>query len=224
MARTFSHYFTKMIVRGRILDPVSLNTVDSSKETQTKELEDDDLEKFNLEIDETEYAEDADPNPEPGPDPGPDPGPAPGPGPGPPIIDVVGKITRISYYVGIRLDDLLYQDAAFRKKIGLKMRGEITTRDNRLSRRFMRSFPAAVAFGAFKVFTVAFIPVDPARTDEAWGNRKIGTIVTSAILSREEVDNALLEAKFPIGQTGAIYSIESDSIRPKNSRKSAEVL
>jgi hypothetical protein len=139
----------------------------------------------------------------------------PNPDPNPPP-SVRGKLCRASFFVGVRLDTLLYSVQNLRTGLGLFTGSEVQGPNARISKKLIRNFYDAAAIGVLSSAYVVFV-LKSGTAYPQWGNRHRTYLVYDARKSFETLCEFLYSNEYNVG--GGVYEIAPNSVKERRARK-----
>jgi hypothetical protein len=127
----------------------------------------------------------------------------------------IGKLCRGEYYLGIRLNTLLYTNKQFRNSLGLFIESDLNLADAGISKKLIPVYSSAAALGIVSSVYVIFVAKEEGHIYLTWGKRYKTYIVFSAQKQLDELAQLLYGTEFQIGPDSIPYTIEKNSIRIK---------
>lgn len=142
----------------------------------------------------------------------------PNPTPNPPS-PTIGKYASVYYYLGIRLDTLLYSNEGLRNILGFYDIGYITRAERVITTKIIRNSSDALALNVVDCNYAIFRAKDPSVTHPSWGERQKTYLFFDKTKDASEVKQQLLEYELKVDPSQAVYLLEGDSFKPRRLRK-----
>jgi hypothetical protein len=129
---------------------------------------------------------------------------------------VKGKICRVSFYVGVRLEKLLYSQPEVRKGLGLLIGDDLKGANARTTKKIVRNFFDAAAMNIFSSVYVTF-EKKSGTTYIFWGERHKTYVAYDARKSFDKICEYLYSTEFKIGQ--GVYTVVPKSVKERRARR-----
>ena len=201
---TYQHYYVRTPVTNRITEILDLSAGKnlSVKEETRPELIDslDSLDdSTSFEEEKEELSSDGNPQPAPG---------------------IVGLNCKSYFYVGFRLNTLLYGNKTTRNSLGFYFLDALPDKEKALFFKFVRNRNNVIALDFVSNVPLTLKAVDPNSKYEAWGVTHRTHMLFSNTLTLMETRKVLYNATFKIGKLKRKYKVIPNSIVMRHSRKS----
>jgi hypothetical protein len=205
MEDIYDIYFTRVTVTARIDSTPS--SIEEAKEQEVTTMDGATLEGNPVETAELKVVDRVEFEPSPNPDPGP---------------GERGKIADVSFFVGVKLEKLLYDGTTFRKNIGLSTFDDIKGQDKKVSQKILRKYNEAAALDFVSSVYITLKAVDATKIYAPWKETHRTHLVFNAKIDTDKITRIIYDTTFRIGTDKIEYKVVRNSIKPRRSRKSAQ--
>lgn len=142
-----------------------------------------------------------------------------GEGENPSPRSVIGKCSLAYYYLGIRLDSLLYQNEGLRNILGFYNIEFITSTERILTTKVIRNANNALALNVVDCYYVVFQAVDESLIYPQWGKEHKTYIYFDKGKDVNVLKQELLRYQLKVGPSEALYVLQGNSFKPRRLRK-----